>query len=122
MQVDATDEVQPPSCSPACQMQPLLSKQTTQALAQKGDREWNACSCPRRSSCTDEGDRSCGSPALALALGPIRLWAIPARLSPTKLVIVLLRGGYDAVSLLVLYNSAFYYESRPNIAIPARQR
>jgi uncharacterized protein (DUF1501 family) len=53
-----------------------------------------------------------------LALGPIRLWAIPAAPPRTKFVVVLLRGGYDAASLLVPYNSAFYYESRPNIAIP----
>jgi uncharacterized protein (DUF1501 family) len=54
----------------------------------------------------------------ALALGPIRLWAIAAGVTGTKFVLVLLRGGYDAGSLLVPYNSAFYYESRPNIAIP----
>ena len=53
-----------------------------------------------------------------LTLGPLRLWAIPGSAAKTKVVIVFLRGGYDAASLLVPYNSAFYYESRPNIAIP----
>jgi uncharacterized protein (DUF1501 family) len=52
-----------------------------------------------------------------LALGPIRLWAVPPPPSRARLVIVLLRGGYDAASLLIPYNSVFYYESRPNIAI-----
>lgn len=54
----------------------------------------------------------------ALALGPTRLWAVPTVASGTKFVLVLLRGGYDAASLLVPFVSAFYYESRPNIAIP----
>jgi uncharacterized protein (DUF1501 family) len=53
-----------------------------------------------------------------LGLGSIQLWAAPAAAARTKFVVVLLRGGYDAASLLVPYNSAFYYESRPNIAIP----
>jgi uncharacterized protein (DUF1501 family) len=54
----------------------------------------------------------------ALGLGSIRLWALPAGSSGTRFVLVLLRGGYDAASLLVPFVSAFYYESRPNIAIP----
>jgi uncharacterized protein (DUF1501 family) len=53
----------------------------------------------------------------ALSAGPMRLWAVPDTAAKTKLVVVLLRGGYDAASLLVPYQSAFYYESRPNIAI-----
>src|SRR6266571_1312047 len=55
--------------------------------------------------------------ATGLTIGPLRLWAVPEAAAKTKIVIVLLRGGYDAASLLVPYNSAFYYESRPNIAI-----
>lgn len=35
-----------------------------------------------------------------------------------RLLIVFLRGGYDAANLLVPVSSSFYYESRPNIAIP----
>ena len=34
-----------------------------------------------------------------------------------RLLIVFLRGGYDAAHLLVPVSSSFYYESRPNIAI-----
>ena len=44
------------------------------------------------------------------------LWAAPAARS--KLLVVFLRGGYDAANLLVPVASPFYYESRPNIAIP----
>ena len=54
----------------------------------------------------------------ALAVGPLRLWAVSPAASGTKFVVVLLRGGYDAASVLVPYNSAFYYEARPTIAIP----
>ncbi len=36
---------------------------------------------------------------------------------PAKLLLVFLRGGYDAANLLVPYSSPFYYESRPTIAI-----
>src|SRR5262249_4193861 len=53
-----------------------------------------------------------------LASGPLRLWALPEAAAKTKIVIVLLRGGYDAASLLVPSQSVFYYESRPNVAIP----
>jgi len=44
-----------------------------------------------------------------------RLFAAPA--SGPRFVLVFLRGGYDAVNLLVPYSSPFYYESRPNVAI-----
>jgi len=43
-----------------------------------------------------------------------RLLAAP---SDSRLLLVFLRGGYDAANLLVPVSSAFYYESRPNIAI-----
>ncbi len=46
-----------------------------------------------------------------------RLYAAPAA-SP-RLLVVFLRGGYDACNLLVPYSSSFYYEMRPNIAIVA---
>ena len=55
--------------------------------------------------------------AVALACGPLRLWAVPATVAKTRFVLVLLRGGYDAASLLIPYQSSFYYEARPNIAI-----
>lgn len=37
--------------------------------------------------------------------------------SDTRFLLVFLRGGYDAANVLVPVSSAFYYESRPNIAI-----
>ena len=42
--------------------------------------------------------------------------AAPA--APAKLLVVFLRGGYDASSLLVPVSSDFYYQARPTIAIP----
>lgn len=44
------------------------------------------------------------------------LWATPA--SKTRLLVVFLRGGYDAANLLIPTSSQFYYEARPNIAVP----
>jgi len=44
------------------------------------------------------------------------LWAAPA--AKTKLLFVFMRGGYDAANLLVPISSQFYYQARPNIAIP----
>lgn len=57
---------------------------------------------------------------LAATLGtfaPARVWAAPA--TDARLLLVFLRGGYDAASLLVPVSSPFYYQARPNIAIPA---
>ena len=54
-------------------------------------------------------------PALSLAQVSGRLFAAPAVQS--KLLIVFLRGGYDAANLLVPISSDLYYEKRPNIAI-----
>jgi uncharacterized protein (DUF1501 family) len=45
-----------------------------------------------------------------------KLWAAPA--SKTRLLFVFMRGGYDATSLLVPISSQYYYQVRPNIAIP----
>jgi uncharacterized protein (DUF1501 family) len=45
-----------------------------------------------------------------------QLFAAPA--SNARLLIVFLRGGYDAASLLVPTSSQFYADVRPNIAIP----
>src|ERR1700744_2926025 len=44
-----------------------------------------------------------------------RLFAAPQ--SGPRFLLVFLRGGYDAINLLVPYSSSFYYEARPNIAI-----
>jgi uncharacterized protein (DUF1501 family) len=56
----------------------------------------------------------------ALAATPLmtlggRLFAAPQ--AGAKLLVVFLRGAYDATNLLVPTGSSFYYESRPNIAI-----
>ena len=52
----------------------------------------------------------------------MRVWpsAAASCLQPATtlpLLIVFLRGGYDAANLLIPTSSSFYYESRPNIAI-----
>jgi uncharacterized protein (DUF1501 family) len=58
-----------------------------------------------------------GALPLAGALGMSgRVLAAPG--APSKLLFVFLRGGYDAASLLVPTSSDFYYQVRPNIAIP----
>jgi uncharacterized protein (DUF1501 family) len=44
-----------------------------------------------------------------------KLYAAPA--SGPRLLVVFLRGAYDAANILVPVDSSFYYESRPNIAI-----
>ena len=60
-----------------------------------------------------------------MAAAPSR-WApaasTPRRPRDNRLLVVFMRGAYDAASLLVPAASDFYYESRPTIAIPARQR
>ena len=53
---------------------------------------------------------------LPLAAGAGQLWAAPA--AQSRLLIVFLRGAYDCCSLLVPISSSFYYESRPDIAVP----
>ena len=61
-----------------------------------------------------------GGLALASAAGlySSRLWAASAAQNPQqRFLLVFLRGGYDANNLLVPYNSGFYYQSRPTIAI-----
>jgi len=54
--------------------------------------------------------------ALPLAGAAGRLFAAPA--GTPRCLVVFMRGGYDCASLLVPTSSRFYYESRPNIAIP----
>src|SRR5690349_2893890 len=56
-------------------------------------------------------------------LGTAPLFAMTARLyaapqTSARLLVVFLRGGYDAANLLVPISSDFYYEVRPNIAVP----
>jgi len=45
-----------------------------------------------------------------------RLYAASA--AGPRLLLVFLRGGYDSTNFLIPYSSSFYYESRPNIAVP----
>jgi uncharacterized protein (DUF1501 family) len=52
---------------------------------------------------------------LGATLLPTRLWA--AAPDAPRLLVVFLRGAYDAANLLVPTSSSFYYEARPNIAI-----
>lgn len=58
--------------------------------------------------------QSIGTLPLASITGT--LWAAPA--STARLLVVFLRGGYDAANLLVPTSSPFYFEARPNIAVP----
>jgi uncharacterized protein (DUF1501 family) len=53
--------------------------------------------------------------AAPLALSSARLLAAPA--TQARLLVVFMRGGYDAANLLVPVSSNFYYEARPNIAV-----
>ena len=53
--------------------------------------------------------------AAPLAISPLRLYAAPGG---TRLLVVFMRGGYDAANVLVPHGSGFYYEARPNIAVP----
>ena len=53
-----------------------------------------------------------GSAAAAL---PFRLWAAPA--TNAKLLVVFLRGAYDAANILIPIRSDFYHASRPTLAI-----
>src|SRR3981081_3086379 len=45
-----------------------------------------------------------------------RLFAAPPG-SP-RFLLVFLRGGYDCVNVVIPYSSSYYYETRPNIAVP----
>src|SRR5687767_9739961 len=54
--------------------------------------------------------------AAPLAANTVRLYAAPA--TSARLLVVFMRGGYDAANFLVPISSSFYYEARPNIAVP----
>jgi uncharacterized protein (DUF1501 family) len=58
--------------------------------------------------------KAAGAGAMSLAGG--RLFAAGG--GQPRFLLVFLRGGYDAASLLVPVSSSFYYESRRDIAIP----
>ena len=44
-----------------------------------------------------------------------RAWAVPQ--ASTRLLVVFLRGAYDAANVVIPVGSGFYYEARPNIRI-----
>src|ERR1700688_5307381 len=56
-----------------------------------------------------------GSVAVSLATRQVA-FAAPA-FGP-RFLLVFLRGGYDCANIVVPASSAFYYEARPNIAVP----
>lgn len=45
-----------------------------------------------------------------------KAWSAPA--TDQRLLVVFLRGGYDAINVVIPTSSDFYYESRPTLAIP----
>ncbi len=59
-----------------------------------------------------------GVAGAALSGAGCRVWAVPATSQNKRLIILMLRGGYDSLSALVPYGDNFYYEARPSIAIP----
>ncbi len=54
------------------------------------------------------------------ATGPLmvagRVWAAPK--ADMRVLVVFLRGAYDAANVVIPVSSDFYYESRPTIAVP----
>jgi uncharacterized protein (DUF1501 family) len=53
-------------------------------------------------------------------LGPLtlagRVWAAPK--AGAKLLVVFLRGAYDAANVVIPVSSNFYYQARPSLAVP----
>ena len=45
-----------------------------------------------------------------------RVWAAPQ--VDVRLLVVFLRGAYDAANVIIPTSSDFYYEARPTLAIP----
>lgn len=66
--------------------------------------------------------RDCLKSLFALSAAGVQssLFAAPA--TEQRLLLVFLRGGYDACNVVIPTSSRFYYESRPNIAIAAPGR
>ena len=46
-----------------------------------------------------------------------KLYALPASAGP-RLLVVFLRGAYDAANIIIPVSSDFYYSARPNLAVP----
>jgi uncharacterized protein (DUF1501 family) len=56
-----------------------------------------------------------GSAAVPMTVAG-RVWAAPK--ADMRLLVVFLRGAYDATNVLIPVSSDFYYESRPTLAVP----
>jgi uncharacterized protein (DUF1501 family) len=58
--------------------------------------------------------------AALAAIGPLtvagRVWAAPK--AAARLLVVFLRGAYDAANVVIPVSSDFYYQSRPVLAVP----
>ncbi len=55
-------------------------------------------------------------PVTAVPMIAGRVWAAPK--ANLRTLVVFLRGAYDAANVVIPVSSAFYYESRPTIAVP----
>ncbi len=53
--------------------------------------------------------------ALGLTTVAGRVWAAPK--ADARLLVVFLRGAYDAANVVIPTGSAFYYQARPNLAV-----
>ncbi len=63
--------------------------------------------------------RDCLKSLLALSAAGFQSSLLAAPATEQRLLLVFLRGGYDACNVVIPTSSRFYYESRPNIAIAA---
>jgi uncharacterized protein (DUF1501 family) len=68
----------------------------------------------------DRRDFLTGAATTAITTLPMtvagRVWAAPK--ADLRTLVVFLRGAYDAANVVIPVSSAFYYESRPTIAVP----
>lgn len=63
--------------------------------------------------------RDCLKSLFALSAAGVQSTLFAAPATEQRLLLVFLRGGYDACNVVIPTSSRFYYESRPNIAIAA---
>ena len=55
---------------------------------------------------------------LLFSLASISTHLLAAPGTSTRFLLVFLRGGYDAANVLIPHSSEFYFQARPNIAVP----
>jgi uncharacterized protein (DUF1501 family) len=60
--------------------------------------------------------------SLLLAAGALPGWALAQQSAPARLIVVLLRGAVDGLSVCAPYGDAGYVADRPTIALPAPGR